>query len=699
MMGVVISEEISEKLLKRTEGWVTGLRLTAHSVKTIEQLESILKKMKGDNRFVTEYLVEQALSWQPEEYQNYLMKTSLLDRFCADVVEVLDITESTEKEKRISGVEFIEWLEKTNLFVIPLDDEHKWFRYHHEFKRLLQKQLKKKRSPEQIRTIHKKASEWFEKNNLIDEAIKLTLMSGDSNGAADIIKRHRLARMDVDQWYVISNWLNLIPAETLQQRPNLLLSKAWILYEQSNIIDLIAIIESLEQHLKDNNLDEELVGELNFFKGYFSYFQGEGGKSRKYLEEALAKVGNRSGYIQGEIEIMLGIARQMCGQEELAINSLNKKLSEVDTSDKIFITRVYGGLAFIYLLSGKLIQAKETVKLMRINALKINTAHTLSWVSYIEGWVDFHLQNFNQALNGFKQVVDNKFIGAYRVSTDAYAGLVLTYQALNQPVEANRAANQMMEFVEAINDPECLSVALSCKAHLSLLQGDNSSAIKWAAKNKETADFASLFFWLESPPITKSRILVAEGSGKNLESAIELLNELHQIADSGKFTCHKMNILVLQSLAFEKQGQSTEALDTLQEAVSFAELRKCIYPFLDSESLLAELLTKLKEKNYKVDFINKILDTLKKNEEPSAYNKIQTTSVSSGNLSVIESLTERELEILTLLSRGLKNREIGDKIFLAQTTIKKHIYNIYQKLDVHSRIEVVTRAKELNIIS
>ena len=96
---------------------------------------------------------------------------------------------------------------------------------------------------------------------------------------------------------------------------------------------------------------------------------------------------------------------------------------------------------------------------------------------------------------------------------------------------------------------------------------------------------------------------------------------------------------------------------------------------------------------------NKILDTLQKNEEASAYNKIQTTSVSSGNLSVIESLTERELEILTWLSRGLKNREIGDKIFLAQTTIKKHIYNIYQKLDVHSRIEVVTKARELGLIS
>ena len=158
MIGIGINEEISEKLLKRTEGWITGLRLTSHSVKTTEQLESILKKMKGDNRFVTEYLVAEVLTRQPEKYQKYLMKISLLDRFCADVVEILDIGEEKDIEKRVSGEELIEWLNKINLFVIPLDEENKWYRYHHEFQRLLQRQLQKTSSSDQIKELHKRRS-------------------------------------------------------------------------------------------------------------------------------------------------------------------------------------------------------------------------------------------------------------------------------------------------------------------------------------------------------------------------------------------------------------------------------------------------------------------------------------------------------------------------------------------------------------
>ena len=696
MIGLGISEEMSENLLKRTEGWVAGLRLTALSVKTIEQLEIILKKMKGENRLVTEYLIEEVLASQPEEYQKYLMKTSLLDRFCADVVEVLDITESTEKEKRISGVEFIEWLEKTNLFVIPLDDEHKWFRYHHEFQKLLQKQLKKKRSPEQINTIYKKASEWFEKEGFIDEAIQHFLLAKDIDAAAVLVEQHAHNEF-LYNVFQVEEWLKKLPSDVREQRPKLLLINAWIAYRQLHMEKVPPLLDKIGAIVTKQTQDPLVMAEISFFQGNFLYWMGaakEADACIKLLKEALTQVEKMPVHVLSNIELLLNMVLQKNGKKEKLIPALESQIKKMDKSNGFRNAFTYGSLAFVNLLSGNLFQSKKVATQMQVFTAKTKAEYLRSWSIYMHALANFHLYELNEAADNFKLVVERGYGIDRRVLVDTFASLALLHHFKGENDLAAQSIIEMMEYASETNDLQILFVVHAAQARLALLQGNHETAFQWAESFKELPIFMNLFLWQEVPWITQAKVLITKGSKESLEKAVGLIEDLFTLIKSSNLDYHLVEIKMLMAMALDKLGQSDRSLDFLQQAVVLANSQGCIRPFVEAgfeiEDLLKKLLNDEKESMY-------IKEILKHFSSQPQTKPLLIKDKNIGNL--LEPLTTREIEILSLLSKGLKNREIGDKIFLAQTTIKKHIYNIYQKLDVHSRIEVVTKAKELNIIS
>ena len=246
VLGEQIKEDTAAILAEKTEGWITGLRLAVLAMRKHDNVVGKLLELKGTTVHVTEYLISEVMDAQPSAVRHYLLSTSILNRFSAPLCDALWVPDSERGEGVIDGAAFIAKLQKDNLFLIALDMENRWFRYHHLFQKLLQSQLKLSCSPEEIAALHSRAGEWYAKNNFIDEAIQHKLDSGDVNGAVQLFVQNRQLMLNSNRWYVFEKWLSMFPNNVLQQQPELMLAQAWVHYFQYKHALIPPILDSVE---------------------------------------------------------------------------------------------------------------------------------------------------------------------------------------------------------------------------------------------------------------------------------------------------------------------------------------------------------------------------------------------------------------------------------------------------------------------
>ena len=404
--GESIDAALAAQLNRRMEGWATGLHLATLSMDESLEFESTIEDAPGEH-LTLDYMLTEVLSRQPEAMQLNLMKTAILDRFCSPLCEAVcgpPIEDGTQGQP---GEEFIDWLVRRNLFVIPLDHRRQWFRYHHLFQELLQERLQNALSSEEIGDLHVKASRWFEEAGLIDEAIGYALNGGDALGAADIVARRWRSEVNNDRWYVVKRWLTLLPEGSVNQRPGLLLAQAWTEYFQSQMMRIGSIIEKVESLTDEQTVQPAISHDLDFFRGCLEYWSGNGETSLQLLEGTLTELPARPGIIEGNYAIYFGLAHHMCGHTDLAVQALTDLLQAVYPVSEKFAAQVLGGLIFVYLLSGALHPAAAQARRLQLLAQKVGMHDTDAWVSYFHGYVAIHTHQLEQAQYHFTMAVEN----------------------------------------------------------------------------------------------------------------------------------------------------------------------------------------------------------------------------------------------------------------------------------------------------
>ncbi|MFC1821983.1 response regulator [Thermodesulfobacteriota bacterium] len=704
ILRVPIGEDEATVLDARMEGWVTGLRLAALSLGQKEDVGRVLQGLKEENQYVADYLIQEVLSGVPPVMARYLMVTSILDRFCAPLCDKLSLSPKERKETKdqLNGEAFIDWLKETNLFVVPLDQQNHWFRYHHLFQELLKKQLEQNRNAQEIATLHSSAGEWFESKGLIEEAIKHSLAAGNPVHAAEIIEQHRYDETNQDRWYVIGWWLGLLPPEIIQQRPALLLTKAWQRFNQFRLLEIPPLLDQAKALLGDETADESLLGELDFHWGYLSiWVEGDGEAALKRLENARNSLPETHQELVAETEFDIALARHMIGEGESVIDSLTERIRTTISHDDMLKTRLVGAQVFIHLMSGDLMRALTAAQEMRAVAKEGGNTHVVGWSDYILALTHLQSYRLDEALQSFRLVVEVREVLHRKAAVEALVGLVLTYQAMGRTDEAVDAMKQLLEFAQETADPQHVAVAESCQARLELLQGDSQSADRSRLFDAEP-HAPGAAFWLEVPLITQGRIRIAAGTRKGLELALESLGVLRQQGIAIHFTCLVIEIAVLQSVALEKLGRTDEALKTLEDVVGLARPGGWIRPFVEAGPPMADLLKGLLSQDVDRDYIEKILDSFRKYEHSLAMEEPYMPGEPPEILSpqpLDEPLTNRELQVLELLARRYQNKEIAEELFIAIETVKTHLNNIYQKLDVNNRRQAVEKAKALGVLS
>jgi LuxR family maltose regulon positive regulatory protein len=711
VLGDQVDEVTAAALTEKAEGWVAALRLAVLVIRRLDDATHLLE-LKGTTAYVTDYLIGEVLNTQSPVIRHYLVSTSIVDRFCAPLCDVLCQPDAEPGKDEINGQGFMSSVQQSNLFVIPLDTENRWFRYHHLFQDLLQTQLKARCSPEEIATLHSRSSAWFEAEGLIDEALKHALAAEDIDRAAQLVERNRESAFNADRWYILERWLSLLPDRVVQQRIELLLARAWVAYFHLKFEEIPLMMDQVDALLGDDTEKQSLYGESAFFRGCIAYFQNDGACSVKHLQDALERIPVSYYLCRGEAEVLFGLATQMVAGKEQAIRKLDDLLKSYPPPHDLRRTRLLAALVYVDLISGDLAQAETYNRLLHETSVVKDYAHAEAWSAYLQGLIHLYRYELDAAIQHLKRAAEQRFIFDTRAGVDSLAGLVFAYQALGRPDQVKATLQLLREYTTSLNDPAYSALADSFEARLSIMQGRLESAISRLGLSAFPPAEAMLF-WLEIPSVTRCRALIAKGSTANLREAEERLGEYAELNEAYHNTCQLIGILSLQAMALEKQHKRDEACAALERALMLARPGGLILPFVELGPPMADLLKRLIKKNVAVEYIDRILAAFRDDKQvavpeasdaqaapaPSLEPPSPHSPASTSLQPLDETLTNRELQILELLAQRLQNKEIAEKLFISVETVKAHLKSIYLKLDVSTRRQAITRAKALGILT
>ena len=544
-------EEIS-KLKTRTEGWVIALRLFSlineDPVEKIKRLELV-----GEGQHtLSEYLLEEVLSNQPRHIQNLLMESSILNSFCEPLLQEI-LSNENKDTFNTNSLSLVDSLMKLNLFVIPLDDNQYWFRYHHMFQDFLQTQLKKNRNENEIIDLYKRATHWFEMRKLITEAIEYVSHVNDTDKIVRLITENWEEILDKDDWTTVENWFTFLPTELVDQNPNLLLAQLWIAQRSHQLALVPGLIEKVEKI--GSELSDTETGYLSFAKCMLSYFIGDVKGSLDAANKALQLIPAKYKCFRADAYSFWTFSMLMNGKEEMALHQFELNYQNIQPpGEPIQTSRTLMHPSFIAIAKANLPLLIKYNKLF-FN-IEGNSPYMLGWGNYIKSMISWWSNEPQQCKEDLERFLYFKYQSASSSVMDGYVCLALTCEKLGLSNSADKALVEGSEYAKTINDHSALETLDSGRSHLNLMRNNLEDAIDWLEGSEFLPLNPTMLFWVEIPSITQCRVLIARGETKDLEKGVMLLNEYLVYSESVNNVLRMIDILVLQAVGVYISGKT-----------------------------------------------------------------------------------------------------------------------------------------------
>jgi LuxR family transcriptional regulator, maltose regulon positive regulatory protein len=697
-----LNDTVLMQLEERLEGWIAGLRLAALSLRVAGEANTALTTMASLDSNTTNYLVDEVLARQLPAIQTFLLKTSILDRFCASLCEA--VIEKVDSAWSVRAC--LDWIERSELFITPLDNHREWYRFHQLFQELLKQRLFAELTPDQVKVLHHQASVWFEEHGLLDEALHHALAAGDLDltarqmtvGLRDVINREDRPTLE--------RWLRLLPEEMILHRPGLLMVRVWAL-EFSWRIDLQAqVVQKVEEllvseedaSLQANDL-QTLRAQIYVIRSQQMYFGNQAARGIDHCQQALALLSPSWTFVRGGAMFYLGMCMQANGQAQEAEQLLLGEYESYSDKTDAFALLLLESLSFIYLNTGQLEQTRKIAQVLLQAATLSGVAIRKNWGDWFLGMVHYHRNELEAAAHYFSQIVENRYSAQITTYRDAIACLALILQFDGESFEAR----QMVESISQLDleqsgseDPRTRSL----RARLMLMQGDLESAGRWVDSFTDLPPDQALL-WLEEPQVTRARILLTRGGDSDLRKALQVLDALDGIAERTYNARYKIELLALRTLALDAQGKTRKAETVLHQALELAQPGGFIRVFVDLGRPMQELLQRLEGRVPNKEYIQRLLAAFTDELQIKKTNNTQRATAPGTALIqpvLAEPLTAREMDVLRLLRESISNKEIASQLYLSPSTVKRHTINLYGKLGVHSRREAVAAATNLGIL-
>ena len=609
MLGFKVDTTTAAALAKKTEGWVTGLVLAAFSMRNQGGLDPALLEPHVTAQSVMEYLFTEVFSRQPTEISRYLMNTAILDRFCGPLCEAVCAPGGDSPTFKIDGWGFIAWLKKQNLFLIPLDVEKRWFRFHHLFQRLLLNQLRRHFSQGDINNLHARASQWFAENGLIDEAIKHALAGGNSKTAAQLVVKHGFDLLNNMEWLHLQRWLSMLPKDIIRQDSGLLILLAWTYLVFSRNAEMMSCLDKAKALISDQPnppaATEHLLGHLDAMQALQSYYSAEPERALIHAQRAKKDIHRKHRYPRILVSVIRPLMHQMIGDSQKAQSEIEEMMRDETLRGGKSEGFLLVSPSFFYWieadLTTMLLTADSSQKINGVLQNPWNLGHSL----YFSGIVNYHRNEFHNAEEKLFPVVKNPYLHhALNFAHSAFA-LALINQALGRAAAANDVAESVVVYAHDTKNADVLNLSRAFQAELALRQGRLAEASLWA-EHFDAKPFTVMYrFYV--PQLTLVRVLLAQNTADSREQAADLLRQLYEFVTSTHNRRFQIDVLALLALLYDSRGEGTAALEKLTHALQLAEAGGFIRPFVDLGPALADLLKRLHKQRIAVDYTEKIL--------------------------------------------------------------------------------------------
>ncbi len=687
-------DRISQEYLYGTvEGWIAGLRLVSLSLQNRDNMEGLLHDMKGDSRHIQDYLMNEVLSHQSLLIRDGLLKTSILNRFCTPLYTALCHPERhVEYGDEIDRKPFIRQLEESNLFCIGLDEQGTWFRYHHLFQQLLKRILESRYSQDNIAELHRKARGWFEENGMIEDALYHSFTINDSEYAGKLMVRHRHEFMNREQWGRLRHYMGRFPRELIENNPRLLIQDAWGLWNQMRIAEMAKVLDRVEKLLisqpGESVTSGEIRGEIHALRSVQYYLVPPCDRKQALDHARKALEGNpfRNASTRGLAVIMLAMSYQLTGNLTDAFKVILGELNQREAQQNTYHTRLLTTLCIIYWLETDLPYLKQTAeKLLELsNELSLQESRDIG--QHYLGLFSYCRNELDDAEKYLKGPAGSSKVNIFNFAHSAFV-YSLTNLAQDHQSSAIEMADSVVQYAFDTGNAPLHGLANAFKAELALRLGRLSDAENWA-KNYDPEPFTTAHrFYV--PQLTFVKVLIWQNSPQSKKRAADLLSRLNDHYQSIHNTYCLINILALQALLNNLQGDEVTADRKLAQALDMAAQGGHIRIFVDLGPDMERLLECQKNKSSASEYVQLLLSAFAENGSEKT----------TGTLPFSNPLTNREQEILELFARRLRNKEIAEKLCISENTVKRHATNIFRKLNVQNRRKAVEYAAFMGIIT
>jgi LuxR family maltose regulon positive regulatory protein len=719
VMGLKLSAEEANSLETRTEGWIAGLQLAALSMRGREDIPGLIRTFAGDNRYIVDYLVEEVLQRQPERVRSFLLQTAILERLTGSLCDAVTGQEN--------GRGMLEALERGNLFVVPLDDQRRWYRYHHLFADVLRAHLMEAES-ERVPTLHRRASEWYEQNGLPFDAVRHALAAEDFERVASLAELAWQAMDESFQSAAWLGWVKALPDELIRTRPVLSTQYAEALWMGGELEASEARLRDAERWLEPTRdmstrtessangtcpeilpepgegqsrkmivVDEEqfrtLPARIAIVRAYNAQARGDVSATVKYAELALKLTPEEDHVGRAQATVALGFTYWASGDLEAAHRAIADWTNSMQKAGNIVFAVVSTfGLADIMVAQGRLNEAVRAYK----QSLQLASAH------------DEHVQRVTAHLHlGLAMLyheMDNQEAFTQHLQKSRELGEQSTlidwpYRWCLAQAQLQEAGGDLEAALDLLDEAKRLYVRSlvpdirpieALKARVYVKQGRLTEALGWARERGLSVD-DDLSYLREFEHIVLARVFIVQYKVNRAErsvlQAIGLLERLLKAAEQGRRMGSVIEILVLQALAHQAQGNTPLALAPLERALTLAEPEGYFHIFVDEGPPMAALLREAAKHGIVPNYVSQLRVAFGQDGGKRPVTQL-----------LIEPLSKRELEVLGLLGTELNGPEIARELAVSLSTIRTHTQNIYSKLGVNNRRAAVRRAKELDLL-
>ncbi len=680
-MGLTLSAQDIVALERRTEGWIAGLQLAALSLQGHEDAAGFIRSFTGSHHFVLDYLLEEVLGQQPERVQRFLLRTSILDRMSGPLCDAVVLDPS------ISGQATLDYLEHANLFIIPLDDERRWYRYHHLFADLLRLRLHQSiasspaEAQSQVNELHLRASLWYEDHDLEIEAFQHAVAAHDVERAARLVEGKGMPLHFRGAVTPVLHWLESLPKTALNARPSL-----WVMY--ASALTMTGILSGVEEKLQAAE----------------AAMQG-------------TEPDDTTKDVVGQIAAIRAMLAVPANKLETIIAQSHRALEYLHPSNLASRTSTLWTLGFASFLQGDRARARQAYT----EAIALSQAAD-NFILYIGatiglGTIQEADTQLYLAAETYRRVLHLAGDLPQPPACEAHLGLAHVLYEWNDLDEAGQHGQQSVHLARQLENTDKCVAGEVVLARLKLVQGDVAGAAALLAEAGLSARQHNLVFRLPEVvaahvltllrqgnlaaaahlaqthglPLSQARVHLAQG---DTTAALEALSLWRKQVEAKGWQDERLKVMVLQAVALEAHGDKDPAVHLLLEALALAEPGGFIRLFVDEGAPMAHLLSVAAAQGRMPDYLGKLLPAFKAEEQKSE----ATSYLPPPAQSLIEPLSRREVEVLQLIAQGLSNQEISERLVLALETVKGHNKKIFGKLQAQRRTEAVARAHELGLL-